>query len=117
MSSENEHRRRIMIVEPDRLTRWSITAYFEGKYAVVTADSVDGARALLDRLPVDAVVVADDLPDAGADAVETYARSRNGKVRVVRTVTSPSAASKRSLESARLEKPFQLASLAELLGA
>ncbi len=117
MPSNCEHRRRMMIVEPDRLTRWSITAYFAGEYAVVAAESADTARALLEEKPMDAIVVADDLPGAGADAIETFARSRNGRVRVVRTVTSPAPASRRSVEAPRLEKPFQLASLAALLSA
>lgn len=115
MTSENTPRPRMMVVEPDRLTRWSITSYFDGRYTVVTAESVDGARALLRRLPIDAVVVADDFPAGGADAVVSDARSRNGSVKIVLMGTSP-ASSMRCPEAPRLEKPFQLESLAELLG-
>lgn len=103
-----------MIVEPDRLTRWSLRAYFDDKYDVVEAESQDAACRLLAELAADALVIAEDLPEGGADVVEGCARSHNGNVMVVRTITAPPSAATPTATK-RLEKPFKLASLAKLL--
>ncbi len=108
--------RRLVIVEPDRLTQWSIKAYFDHLFDVVVAESASSVYKLLDESPADAIVVADDLPNGDADAIESRARSCNASVMVVRTVTAPAAPDVRTARAYRLEKPFQLSSLAELLG-
>jgi len=107
---------RLLVVDADRLTRWSVKAYLGDSRDVLTVESTDGALELLDEQTVEAVVVSEDLPDHGADKVETRARSRNPCVVVVRTVSEPLMDDVSSESTVRLEKPFTLSRLAELLG-
>ncbi len=110
------HRRRLLVVEPDRLTRWSIKAYFDGVFDVGVAESAASVYKLLEECPADAIVVADDLPNGDADSVESHARSRNESVTIVRTMTAPTEAGTQVTGVSRIEKPFALSSLARLLG-
>lgn len=106
---------RLIVVEPDHLTRWSMEEYLCDMYSVRSTDNATAALALLDILPVDAIVVADDLPLPGADAVESRACSLNPRVKVVRTMTQSCPSSKTGGHTIRLEKPFSLSLLAHYL--
>ncbi len=117
MSVIRHQRQKLLIIEPDELTRWSIKSYFVDSFDVRAADSVGTACRLLKESPADAVVVADAWPNHGADTVEQCARRHNANVTVVRTVTAPPAPPSESTRAIRLEKPFELSSLADLLGA
>ncbi len=112
---ERRCRRRLMVVEPDRLTRWSVARFLGEVFDVVEADSSYSAIKMLDESPADAIVVADDLPEDGAGTVESCARSRNRNVQVIRTFTPPMGAGKEPAKSVWLEKPFKLSALAKLL--
>ena len=107
----------VLIVEPDRLTRWSMEEYLRDKCEVASADCAAAAHRLLDTEQFNAVVIADDLPHDGADAVEQHACDRNPDIAVVRTVTHLSDdAGRASSRAILLEKPFELVSLAQVLG-
>jgi DNA-binding NtrC family response regulator len=108
-------RRRLLIVEPDRLTRWSIEQYLRSGFDVESADSAAAAQGPLDSGRFDAIVIADDLPDGGADNVEQRARSRNPDVATVRTTTHVSEAAPTTGRTVLLEKPFELTSLGRVL--
>ncbi|NOT00957.1 MAG: hypothetical protein HOP29_10040 [Phycisphaerales bacterium] len=107
--------RRLLIVDGDRLTRWSVESYLSDSFVVVSAASAEEAARRLAADRFDAVVVADDLPDGGASNVERLAQERNAGVMVVRTVIE-SARGRGESGAARLEKPFELSRLAALLG-
>lgn len=107
-------RSQLVIVEPDRLTRWSLSAYLACAFEVSTAASASEAHDILGSTRVDAIVISDDLEDNGADRVEAFARLQNANVAVVRTVTArPDTVSP---DRVCLEKPFNLSALAKLLG-
>ena len=103
--------RRLLIVEPEPLLRWSLAKYLSKWFEVFPVDSVAPADRVLDQQPIDAVVVSDQLPDRRAQSIENHARSRNAATCVIHTVTT------RVVGSAKcIEKPFELARLATLLG-
>ena len=108
--------RKLLIVDPDHLTRWSVETYLNKTFEVLTATSVAEALEVLNKQSVEAIVVSDDLPDGGADKVEGHARSRNSCVVVVRTVSEPVRPDVCTSPAVRLEKPFKLSALAEILG-
>ena len=123
---QNEHHRddparadcprpRLLIVEPDRLTRWAIEEHLRHTFQVTAAETEAAAYPLLERGSFDAIVVADDLPTHGADAVEAFARARNPRIAAVRTVTHRSEQESELGEAVVLEKPFELAALARAL--
>ena len=108
--------RSLLVVEPERLLRWSLVTYLSRWFNVFPAESRVDADQLLDAERIDAVVVSDELEDGGADAIEQHAVQRNPVARVVHIVMSlrgddPSADSARCIE-----KPFELGKLARLLG-
>ena len=108
--------KQVLIVEPEQLTRWSIETYLGRWCDVFCADSLAAADRILDDRRIDAVVVSDDLSDRAAEDIESHARSLNPSARVVRTVTARSDVSTQHTNTPRLEKPFELARLATLLG-
>jgi len=107
--------RTVLIVEPEALLRWSLVTYLGRWFRVFAADSVSAADRLLDEQPIDAAVLSDDLPDGGADQIERHLRIRNPTPCVVRISTRPTTSSGTSQTTARLEKPFDLTALANLL--
>jgi len=107
--------RTVLIVEPEALLRWSLVTYLGRWFRVFAADSVSAADRLLDEQPIDAAVLSDDLPDGGADQIERHLRIRNPTPCVVRISTRPTTSSGTSQTTARLEKPFDLTTLANLL--
>lgn len=107
---------RVLIVEQDALTRWSVSVYLEQWFEVITTDSANEACRLLQERPVVALVVSDDLPGSAVEQLGTLARSFNRKAAIVRTVTEGYDRGGSCERCLRLEKPFDLASLARLLG-
>ncbi|MBI4717967.1 MAG: hypothetical protein HY763_09205 [Planctomycetes bacterium] len=103
--------RRLLIVEPEPLLRWSLVTYLRRWFEVFAVDSDAAAQRVLDEQSVDAVVVSDQLSDKDVEEIEAHARSRNTGTRVVRTVIS-----RREGVTPWIEKPFDLAELAVLLG-
>ena len=103
-------------MEPDPLTQWSLKAYLERWFRVDTTASVRSAQEVLDKRPIDALIVSEELPAAGLASLEKRAHSFNARVAIVRTMTDSSKPCRTGSHLARLEKPFTLASLARLLG-
>lgn len=105
-------RRRLLLIEPDSLTRWSVQRYLEPWFDVVNAtDAAEGDR-MIDEDRFDAVVISDTVPLSLVERVEQHVRELNPHVKVVRTVADDTDAGERTL----LEKPFELSQLARLLG-
>lgn len=111
----SERRRRMLVVDPDRLTRWSIATYLQRWFDVDCAPTAALADELLANGPVDVLVTSDDLSSEAVDRIERAARGRNAATRTVRMVAD--AARARAEPGVKLlEKPFALSRLAELAG-
>jgi DNA-binding response OmpR family regulator len=108
--------RTLLVVERDPLTQWSLKTYLQKWFDVRVAPSIAQAARLVNRRRFDALVIFADPAPAAADDLERRARQRNPKLSVVRTVTAPGSGRNSSASSGWLEKPFQLARLARLLG-
>lgn len=106
----------VLIVEPQALLLWSLTAFLGRWFDVRAADSQMVAQQLLASYDIHAVVVSDDLPGQGGDEIESLARSRYPGVRVVRTLSRPSRVIAIVPPTLGIEKPFTLSHLADLLG-
>jgi DNA-binding response OmpR family regulator len=106
-------RPRLLIVDPDLLTRWSLSAYLTAWFDVFAAASFAEAEEILSRGPVHAVVLPEGLGGGGSDQLEERARAANAHLLVVRTGTQNHRP--RGPDVAFLEKPFDLAVLARLL--
>ncbi len=107
----------MLVAEPDRLTRWSIEAYFRTRYSVLSASNIHEVRDILKSRPIDALVISDEFPEAEIDAIQALARSRNARIVILRTVTDP--ARRRTVAgdgTLLIEKPFKLSALALMLG-
>ena len=109
-------RPRVLVVEPEALLRWSLTTYLDRWFTVFAAESQTAAQHILETDPIEALVVSKDLSDQGAKEVEELARARNPSVRIIGTVTHPSQRNTVAKQDWMLEKPFDLAELAKLLG-
>lgn len=109
-------RGQVLIVEPDPLTQWSLRMYLGKWFAVDSANSITGAQQALETRPADALVVSDELPPDALTSLERQAHRLNARITIVRTVTDPSRPGRPGPHSGCLEKPFELAQLARLLG-
>lgn len=109
-------RKRVLILEPETLVSWSLVAYLAEWFIVVAADSERTAAQHLDDDPFDALVISDDVDESAAGRLVDKAYDRNPSVRIVRTVTRPSRPPAPGTEALWVEKPFDLARVAKLLG-
>lgn len=101
----------VLIVESQALLRWSLETYLTKWFEVFTAESEEEARHLLDERPMDILIVSDELSPEKMLAVEHRARQRNGEARIIAMV-----ATAEDRTDCYIEKPFDLSSLAKLLG-
>jgi DNA-binding response OmpR family regulator len=108
---------RILVVEPDRLARWSICSYLQRWFLVCSAESAPQAEFQLKNQVFDGVIISCEIPSEAIDTIEQTCRDRNPETVLIITVTDttshlggPGSARK------QLEKPFQLAKMAQLLG-
>lgn len=107
----------VLIVEPDLLTRWSLKTYLEPWFTVYASSEPEQAGRVAGERALDALIVSDAIPNAAVQQIEQKARFRNPCVRIIRTVSGPTAAEKPATESEyRLEKPFELGQLRSVLG-
>ncbi len=112
-----QRRGRLLIVEPDPLTRWSLATYLERWFDVTSVDCEKAPVNVPDLESLAALVLTDELPAEQARTLEHQARQRNPDLIAVRIGTDVSGGAHASAdEAARLEKPFELARLARLLG-
>ncbi len=106
---------RLLIVEPDRLTQWSVAKFLARWFSIRRTGSVDGARTLLREQPVDALLLSGNLPPGAAEALDAFARAQNHALRTILMVTGEGEPHR--LPAADfIEKPFELSALARLLG-
>ena len=106
----------LLIVEPEALLRWSLATYLSKWFDVFPTDSPEAADRILHDHAIDAMVVSDQLSPDSVSELETRARSCNASARLVRTVTSLVPGGMDSNQAQLIEKPFELAKLASLLG-
>jgi DNA-binding NtrC family response regulator len=109
-------RGRVLLLEPDHLTRWSVTTYLCRWFAVETVESSEDAARLVRDEPFDALVLSDRVSDSEVANLLRSAADRNPQVKTVRTVTAMSEPVAEQASMFQLEKPFQLSRLAQLLG-
>ena len=106
----------LLVVEPEALLRWSLATYLSKWFDVFPTDTGESAGRILEDHRIDALVVSDQLPADLLDDLESHARSCNAAMRVVRTVTSLNRNTVTDQGTFCIEKPFELAKLANLLG-
>ena len=107
---------RLLLVEPDELTRWSITTYLRRWFEVEVVRPGGAAVRLAAEGPFAAVVLSEELPDREAAAIQEHASRRNATVTMVRMVTGAAEPDTVAPHAMLIEKPFDLARLAHLLG-
>ncbi len=110
------NRGQILIVDPDPLTQWSLKTYLTRWFSVDGTNSIAAALRILETRPIDALVVSDEWSPASLAALEQRAHSFNARVAIVRIVTDSSGPCRPAPHHGYLEKPFELAQLARLLG-
>ncbi len=115
-SDTRQSAKSVLVVEPEALLRWSLTTYLGRWFQVFSTESGPAANQILNGRAVDAAILSDDLLNHDADELEAAVRSRNSSARVIRTISHPSNGDLGERATTYLEKPFELARLAELLG-
>jgi len=94
-----------------------MSTYLKRWFEVMTADSADMAGGLLEGRTLEAVVLSGELSAEQSRSIEQRARHRNPDVITVRTVTDLADSDAALADGEKpLEKPFELAHLARLLG-
>jgi hypothetical protein len=106
---------RIVLVEPNELTRWSVCTYLRRWFSVDSASTVAGAERLLRAAPITALVISDQIASGALERLVQFARRINAEVRSIVMVTSDDAHGPHPT-AAQIEKPFALPDLARLLG-
>lgn len=115
-SPTSANRRQVLVVEPDKLTEWSLRTYLGKWFSVHSTSSTESAERVLAAHAVDVLVVSDDLSSTALTALEERAREFQEGVVIVRLVTEPGSSGVQDQARYRLEKPFALVQLARLLG-
>jgi DNA-binding NtrC family response regulator len=108
--------RRLLVASSDRLLRWSLCTYLRDWFDVQAVSDVSAAEQVLHNGDFDALFLSDDLPVVDMDRIEMLTKSMNPKAIVVHTTTNPTAARITAPNVVQLEKPFDLAALARVLG-
>ena len=106
----------LLIVEPDALLRWSLATYLSKWFDVFPTDSSEAALRILGDHRVDGAVISDQLAPGSAPTITTRLGLRDPNVTVVYTVTHAETIAAGDRVILQIEKPFQLADLASLLG-
>ena len=115
-SLTSANRRQVLVVEPDKLTEWSLRTYLGKWFSVHSTNSTESAERVLAAHAVDVLVVSGDLSSTALTALEVRAREFHEGVVIVRLVTEPGSPEVEDQAKYRLEKPFALEQLARLLG-
>lgn len=105
----------ILVVEPDSLLRWSLARYLGRWYTVLAVPTLQDAEAAMGDGRVDILIVSDELSEGEVREIECRVVERNAEAKLVRTVVHPERSAPECAEI-RLEKPFALSRLAQLLG-
>lgn len=108
--------RRLLVVDPDPLTRWSLSSYLNRWFDVTALATVDAAGRVLHERDFDALVVSDQFGETTLCALERDGRANNRQLAIIEMVTDLDSATAIHHDALLLEKPFKLSHLAELLG-
>ena len=109
-------RGRLLLVEPNDLTRWCLRTYLERWFTVEAVASSEGAAQRVGSGPLAALVLSDELPREESAALLKVLGHDGAPVTVVRMVTETSETTHADPRALQIEKPFELPSLARLLG-
>ncbi len=107
--------RRLLIVEPDRLTAWSLKLYFQKEYDIVQTDSVSGASDCIKSGCADVVLLSDNLLDPDLQDIDDQITHANPHALIVQMTTRSSDAVLEGDTRVTIEKPFELAALGRIL--
>jgi len=108
--------RRILLVDPDGLLRWSVQTYFARWFDVVAVGTIADATSALDVGAAEILVASEDLEAEQIARLESQARRLNARVQLVRIGTRLADRRSRYSNPRYLEKPNILPQLAEVLG-
>ena len=109
-------RRRVLIVEPDTLTRWSLETYLLRWCAVECMELPEVADRRL-RLPgIDVLIVSDALPPSDVRNLEDIAQRATPPILTIHIGTESGHQRTPRAAGRYLEKPFDLALLRPLIG-
>lgn len=109
-------RARLLIVEPDHLTMWSLAEYLRRWFTVETTHCSVEAEKLLRDHAVAALIVSDQLPGKTAETLAGLAQQASPPARVILMATADADTPGAAWWHARVEKPFDLPHVACLLG-
>jgi CheY-like chemotaxis protein len=122
-SGRGRHERRgILVVDDDKLIRWSIRESLRGSYRVWTAESAEKAMRMLARIKhLDAVLVDIRLPGASGYEFIPQVRSARPELKVFVMTAYDHESAPRQAFSVRadgyLSKPFLLETLQDMLAS
>jgi len=107
---------RLLVIEPDVLTRWSLTTYLGRWFNVFAVASVDEGMTFLASQTPDSAVLSDALDLAQLARFESVLREKNPSATIIRLVTNPVSGGI-GFRSESIEKPFRLSDVARMLHA
>ena len=109
-------RDRVLVIEPDHLTLWSVATYLQRWFTVETTNCGVEAEKLLRDHAVAAVIISDQFPHRAAETLTQLAKRLHPDARTVLMVSGDADPESIAGCVTRLEKPFELSDLARLLG-
>jgi DNA-binding NtrC family response regulator len=109
----------VLIVDDERLIRWSLTQELRDRFTVYTAASVEEAHDILNRVHVDAVVTDLKMPDEDGIRLVEEIRAKRPDVAILVISAYCVPTIRRHLDElgviASLSKPFKIAEVRALL--
>ena len=109
-------RRSLLLIDADPLLRWSIVTHLRTAFDIQVAETHEEGRGLLMRQRFDAVILSTGCRAKAIRELKVLAKLKNEEVTIVRLTTGMED---RLQEPGTqfLEKPFELVSLTNALGA
>jgi CheY-like chemotaxis protein len=126
MSRTNGHsrndRKGLLVVDDEKLVRWSIRESLRGRYRVWTAESAEQALKMLSRLKhLDGILVDIRLPGASGHELIRQVRSLRPELKVFVMTAYDQESAPRQAFSVRadgyLSKPFSMETLQDMLAS
>ncbi len=109
--------RKLLIVEPDELTAWSLKSYFQKDYDILQVRSAAEAADQMKCWHPDAAMVSDNLPDVQIEDVEHEILTDNPDALIIEMTTIGEHSETHLANRVTVEKPFELAELRKILKA
>lgn len=103
----------MLVIEPDPLLRWSLVNYLGRFFHVLAVDSPRRGSQLVQKTRIDALIASDDW-ESETESLCRLARACNRSLLAIRMIANVPE-DPLPHETLRIEKPFQLPELAELL--